>query len=82
MCFSAMQCCFVDPRFTCPGQCLLMCNVVLLVPPPAEQDGAQLQQEVSRRQEDCGAGVNRETYRLDDQAKLITVEEVCLSLDV
>ncbi|KAG7279125.1 hypothetical protein CRUP_022320 [Coryphaenoides rupestris] len=44
----------------------------------SQQDGAQLQQEVTGRQEEqgYGAGVNRETYHLDDQPKLITVEEV------
>ncbi|CAL8352995.1 unnamed protein product [Merluccius merluccius] len=49
---------------------------------PVEEDGTQLQQEVNVKQEehimeqDYGTGIIKETYHLDDQAQLITVEEV------
>ncbi|CAL8243533.1 unnamed protein product [Lota lota] len=48
---------------------------------PWEEEGAQLQQDVNWKQEeqdeeqDYGPGIIKEAYHLDDQAKLITVEE-------
>lgn len=68
-----------------------------LLPQPGEGGGGQQEEHVKQEEhveeqeehieehveeQDYGPGVIKESYHLDDQAKLITVEEVCASLNV
>ena len=45
---------------------------------PWEEEEAQLQQEEQAEEQDYGPGIIKEAYHLDDLAKLITIEEVCV----